>query len=180
MKFRDQVKDWFILLQKEICDGLEKVDGSGIFDSESWTRPEGGGGKSNSMVGGSLIEKGGVNFSSVEGPLPAALEKSFGVNQVHFYATGVSLVIHPFNPYAPIIHMNVRYFEMDGGRAWFGGGIDLTPHYIDPEDALFFHHSLKRVCDRFDSQYYEKYKKWADDYFYIGHRKETRGIGGIF
>lgn len=180
MKFRDEVKNWFIQLQGEISKELEIEDGLGKFNSESWTRTEGGGGKSNTLVGGKLIEKGGVNFSAVEGPLPKALEKSFGVQEVNFFATGVSLVIHPINPFIPIIHMNVRYFEMDGGRSWFGGGIDLTPHYIVQEDARFFHQSLKNTCDRFDSSYYDRFKKWADDYFFISHRNETRGIGGLF
>jgi len=179
-EFKEEVKDWFIGLQNRISEGLSQADGKGKFVSENWNRPEGGGGKSNTLSQGNLIEKGGVNFSAVEGPLPGALEKSFGASGAHFFATGVSLVLHPANPWIPIIHMNVRYFEMDGGRKWFGGGIDLTPHYINPNDARFFHQSLKNTCDLFDNQYYPDFKKWADDYFYIPHRKETRGIGGIF
>jgi len=99
---------------------------------------------------------------------------------VDFYATGVSIVLHPHNPWVPIIHMNVRYFETSDGTWWFGGGIDLTPHYIIKEDAHFFHSSLKAVCDKHHASYHSRFKKWADDYFYIPHRKETRGIGGIF
>jgi coproporphyrinogen III oxidase len=97
-----------------------------------------------------------------------------------FYATGVSIVLHPYNPMVPIIHMNVRYFEMSNGVSWFGGGIDLTPHYVDEEDARFFHRHLKQVCDQHNPAYYPRFKTWADDYFYLRHRQETRGIGGIF
>ena len=97
-----------------------------------------------------------------------------------FFATGVSIVLHPHNPHVPIIHMNVRYFELNTGEYWFGGGIDLTPHYIVPEQAVLFHERLKAICDQFDSLFYPKFKPWADEYFYIPHRKETRGIGGIF
>lgn len=180
MNFREKVSDWFIQLQSSICFELEKCDGKGLFETQSWDRPEGGGGKSRIITHGALIEKGGVNFSAVNGRLPVALEKSFGVQDTQFFATGISIVLHPGNPWTPIIHMNLRYFEMDGGKSWFGGGIDLTPHYIDKEDASYFHSQLKAVCDRFDPYYYPKFKKWADDYFYISHRQETRGIGGIF
>ncbi|MEL7160421.1 MAG: oxygen-dependent coproporphyrinogen oxidase, partial [Bacteroidota bacterium] len=100
--------------------------------------------------------------------------------ETSFYATGVSIVLHPRNPHVPIIHMNVRYFELDGGRFWFGGGIDLTPHYVVAEQAAWFHRQLKDTCDRFDPAYYPKFKTWADDYFYLPHRQETRGVGGIF
>jgi len=102
------------------------------------------------------------------------------LSEADFYATGVSIVIHPNNPWVPIIHMNVRYFEMSNGTCWFGGGIDLTPHYINIDDAKYFHQSLKKVCDRHHAEFYPKFKKWADDYFYIKHRQETRGVGGIF
>jgi len=180
MEFREEVKNWFLTLQDAICNELEQIDGSAQFISEIWNRPEGGGGKSNSITNGRLLEKGGVNFSAVEGALPKSLEKAFGVENVNFFATGVSIVIHPINPHMPIIHMNVRYFEMDGGRSWFGGGIDLTPHYIIREDAHFFHQFLKETCDRYQPEYYPKFKEWADQYFFIKHRNETRGIGGIF
>jgi coproporphyrinogen III oxidase len=103
-----------------------------------------------------------------------------GVQAKTFFATGISIVIHPQSPMVPIIHMNIRYFEMSDGTKWLGGGIDLTPHYINDEDARFFHNELKKVCDKHSSDYYPKFKKWADDYFFISHRNETRGIGGIF
>jgi len=178
---------WLKNLQNNICAALEKADGGAKFGTEEWTRPEGGGGITKIIKEGNVIEKGGVLFSAVEGIAPdflmlekehSTLEKSD--EKPKFFATGVSIVIHPSNPMVPIIHMNIRYFETSNGRRWLGGGIDLTPHYIVEEDARFFHHSLKNVCDKHHADYYPKYKKWADDYFYISHRKETRGIGGIF
>ena len=144
-----------------------------------WNRKSGGGGRTNIIQDGAVIERGGVNFSAVHGQLPEKIAKKLRVPESYFYATGVSIVIHPHNPMMPIIHMNVRYFEV-GNQKWFGGGIDLTPHYINLEDAQFFHHSLKAACDKFDESYYPEFKKWADDYFFIKHRNETRGIGGIF
>ena len=127
-----------------------------------------------------MIEKGGVNYSAVHGPTPEKILSALGLEKSDFYATGVSIVLHPNNPWVPIIHMNVRYFEMSNGIWWFGGGIDLTPHIIVEEKAKSFHKILKQACDNHSSDYYPKFKKWADDYFYLSHRKETRGIGGIF
>ncbi|KKO89290.1 coproporphyrinogen III oxidase [Sphingobacterium sp. Ag1] len=167
-------------IQDEICQALEKLDGSARFEEELWEREGGGGGRTRIIQNGQIFEKGGVNFSSVYGKLPEAIKKSFAVEEDDFFATGVSIVIHPNNPFVPIIHMNIRYFELNDQIRWFGGGIDLTPHYIDEEDARYFHQQLKDVCDRHDSSYYEKFKNWADDYFYIRHRQETRGIGGVF
>jgi len=137
------------------------------------------------IEGGNVFEKGGVNFSHVHGKLPDVL-KSETRSAAFFHATGVSIVIHPVNPYVPVIHMNVRYFEMsdtpDGEPVdyWFGGGIDLTPSYVFAEDGQFFHRSMKTACDAHDSSFYPAFKKWCDEYFYIKHRKEMRGIGGIF
>jgi len=127
-----------------------------------------------------VIEKGGVNFSAVHGKLPESVRKAFKVDSEDFFATGVSIVMHPNNPFVPIIHMNIRYFEMDDQTRWFGGGIDLTPHYIIDTDARYFHHLLKQTCDEFDTSFYPKFKTHADDYFFIKHREETRGVGGIF
>jgi len=166
-------------LQDRICAGLEAEDGEGKFHEDLWQRAEGGGGRTR-IIQGRHIEKGGVNFSAVHGPMPEKIAKALGISEGKFYATGVSIVLHPINPHVPIIHMNVRYFEMNNGTWWFGGGIDLTPHYIVREDARFFHQQLKNTCDKHDASYYPKFKQWADDYFYIKHRKETRGIGGIF
>ncbi|MDQ1151007.1 oxygen-dependent coproporphyrinogen oxidase [Sphingobacterium zeae] len=167
-------------IQDEICQTLEKLDGSASFEEELWEREGGGGGRTRIIQNGRILEKGGVNFSAVYGKLPETLKKSFGVDEDDFFATGVSIVIHPNNPLVPIIHMNIRYFELNDQIRWFGGGIDLTPHYVDETDARYFHQQLKAVCDKHDSTFYGKFKKWADDYFYIRHRQETRGVGGIF
>jgi len=192
---KTEITSWLKNLQDKICNALERADGKSKFQEENWTRPEGGGGRSRIIKEGAVIEKGGVLFSAVEGDAPDFLftEKQHSVARAknnekkpQFFATGVSIVIHPQNPNVPIIHMNIRYFEManrageSGGVKWLGGGIDLTPHYIVEDDAKFFHRQLKIVCDKHHPDYYSKFKKWADDYFYIQHRKETRGIGGIF
>lgn len=169
----------FQVLQDDICRQLEAADGVGVFREDRWDRPGGGGGRAR-VIEGQHIQKGGVNFSAVHGPLPEKIGKALGLEQSDFFATGVSIVLHPKSPMVPIIHMNVRYFEMSNGGWWFGGGIDLTPHYVVPEDAVFFHRELKKVCDAYHPDFYPKFKTWADDYFYLKHRKETRGIGGIF
>jgi len=180
MTVKDQAEAWFKELQDKITSELEAIDGKGRFIEDSWTRNEGGGGRSRALTEGRLIEKGGVNFSAVHGKTPEKILKALNLSQADFYATGISLVLHPQNPWAPIIHMNLRYFEMSNGVHWFGGGIDLTPHYIKRDDAVFFHQQLKNVCDNHNPIWYKEFKKWADDYFYIDHRNETRGIGGIF
>jgi coproporphyrinogen III oxidase len=181
---KEKITEAYQLIQDEICSGLELTDGSARFQEELWQRDGGGGGRTRIIQGGSIIEKGGVNFSAVHGKLPETVKKALGVAEDDFFATGVSIVIHPNHPWVPIIHMNIRYFEMTGESGkdlrWFGGGIDLTPHYVIEEDARFFHAKLKQTCDQFQSEFYMKFKKWADDYFYIKHRDETRGIGGIF
>lgn len=177
---KNEITNRFRKLQNSICSSLEKEDGASRFIEDIWERPEGGGGRSRVIENGALIEKGGVNFSAVFGETPDNIKQAFGNASSGFYATGVSIVLHPKNPFVPIIHMNIRYFEMNDGNWWFGGGIDLTPHYIDREDASFFHRALKEVCDKHHDAFYLKFKKWADDYFFIKHRNETRGIGGIF
>jgi len=179
---KEEIEQFFLTLQDDICAGLEKADGKSAFKEDKWERTEGGGGRTRVIQDGAIIEKGGVNFSSVYGNCPDFLKQEAGIPQsetVQFHATGVSLVIHPNHPFIPIIHMNVRYFEA-GSMWWFGGGIDLTPHYIDKGEAAFFHKGLKKVCDEYGASYYNEFKKWADEYFYIKHRGETRGIGGIF
>lgn len=168
------------LIQDEICLALEQLDGKSKFVEELWDREGGGGGRTRIIQQGDIIEKGGVNFSAVHGKLPEPIKKSFGVEEDNFFATGVSIVLHPNNPHVPIIHMNIRYFELNEQVRWFGGGIDLTPHYVVPEDARYFHQSLKDVCDRHHPDFYRDFKAWADNYFFIKHRKETRGIGGVF
>jgi coproporphyrinogen III oxidase len=172
-------------IQDEICAGLEALDGNAVFVEELWQRDGGGGGRTRVIQHGNILEKGGVNFSAVEGLLPDTMKNALKVDQNDFFATGVSIVIHPNHPMVPIIHMNIRYFEMPAVGdnqpvRWFGGGIDLTPHYVIDDDARFFHSQLKAVCDKFSLGFYPRFKKWADDYFYIKHRNETRGIGGIF
>lgn len=170
-------------IQQNIVNAITTLDGGALFEEENWERPGGGGGRSKVLLNGALIEKGGVNFSAVHGKLPEAVKKSFGTTQDDFFATGVSIVLHPHNPWVPIIHMNIRYFEMqsdDKLLQWFGGGIDVTPHYVIPDHAKAFHQHIKSVCDESHPAFYPKFKTWADDYFYIKHRHETRGIGGIF
>lgn len=180
MSFKDSVVEAYQKIQDDICQGLALADGKGKFEEELWTREGGGGGRTRVFQHGNVIEKGGVNFSAVYGKLPEAVKKAFKVDSDEFFATGVSIVIHPSNPFVPIIHMNIRYFEMDEQTRWFGGGIDLTPHYVIDTDVRYFHHLLKKACDEFDSSFYAKFKKQADDYFFIKHRQETRGVGGIF
>lgn len=180
MPDRQEITHRLQQLQDDICAALTAADG-GQFVEDRWERPGGGGGRARVLMGND-IEKGGVNFSAVHGSLPAQAAKSLQLDSeaTDFYATGVSIVLHPKNVHVPIIHMNVRYFELDGGRYWFGGGIDLTPHYIVPAQAAYFHQQLKQTCDRYDTSYYPRFKKWADDYFFLPHRQETRGVGGIF
>jgi coproporphyrinogen III oxidase len=175
-----EVESTFRQLQKDIIDALEKADGSGVFRRDEWNRDGGGGGLTAILEHGAVIEKGGVNFSAVFGDLGKEASKSLGVDADRFYATGVSIVLHPKNPFVPIIHMNIRYFETDQGQYWFGGGIDLTPHYVNESDAHYFHGKLKSVCDRYNAGYYPEFKNWADTYFFLPHRNETRGIGGVF
>ena len=179
MHTKEAIAERFKMLQDYICIELELADGAGKFQEDIWTRAEGGGGRTRTIAG-KQIEKGGVAFSAVHGPLPDAILKSMQLEPGDFFATGVSIVLHPHSPMAPIIHMNVRYFETSGGRWWFGGGIDLTPHYVVPEDARYFHLALKSVCDAYNPHFYTQFKAQADDYFFIRHRNETRGIGGIF
>lgn len=178
---KEQVAGDYQEIQNEICRALEQCDGKAHFEEEVWEREGGGGGRTRIIQNGNIIERGGVNFSAVHGRLPQTMKKALNVEQDDFFATGVSIVIHPNHPIVPIIHMNIRYFEMpDSDVKWFGGGIDLTPHYVIEEDAYFFHQALKSTCDQYHPEFYQRFKLWADDYFFIKHRNETRGIGGIF
>ncbi|WP_207422663.1 oxygen-dependent coproporphyrinogen oxidase [Desertivirga brevis] len=177
---KEEIAADYQVIQDEICAGLEALDGGATFQQELWEREGGGGGRTRVIQNGNILEKGGVNFSAVYGQLPEAVKKSFKVEEDDFFATGVSIVIHPNHPLVPIIHMNIRYFEMNEDIRWFGGGIDVTPHYVYEQDARFFHQYLKEVCDHYNQEFYSRFKKWADDYFFIKHREETRGIGGIF
>ena len=178
---KETISAYFRDLQDAICQALETADGTGKFVEDSWERTGGGGGRSRVMQEGAVLEKGGVGFSAVWGDLHETTRRTMNLGEgVGFYATGVSIVMHPRYPHVPIIHMNVRYFELSNGDCWFGGGIDLTPHYVAEADARWFHQQLKSACDRFSPQYYPRFKPWADDYFFSPHRNETRGVGGIF
>ncbi len=166
-------------LQKEICRSLEIIDGKEIFEEDNWEKNIGYG-LTCVLRNGAAIEKGGVNFSFVRGEFTPQMEQLLGERANNYSVTGISSIMHPVNPLVPIIHMNIRFFSLDNGTFWFGGGIDLTPHYIDVAEASFFHGQLKEICDRYNEEFYTKFKRWADDYFFIPHRNETRGIGGIF
>lgn len=177
---REEIASLFMQLQDRICNHLETIDGKSQFIEDKWDRTEGGGGRTRIIQHGGVIEKGGVAFSKVHGTVTEAMQKQLGIEGTSFFATGVSIVLHPENPHVPIIHMNVRYFELNTGVYWFGGGIDLTPHYIIENQAKQFHQGLESICNKYDTSFYPKFKNWADDYFFIPHRNETRGIGGIF
>jgi len=177
---KEQIADQFKALQNTITQTLETADGKAKFKEDIWNREGGGGGRSRIIANGNIIEKGGVNFSAVHGRLPEKIKSKLKIECDDFFATGVSLIMHPENPHVPIVHMNVRYFELTDGNYWFGGGIDLTPIYIDKKEAADFHQALKAVCDKYTPDLYPKYKQWADDYFFLSHRDETRGVGGIF
>lgn len=172
-------------LQNTITSKLEEVDGSAKFQEDLWERPGGGGGRTRVIENGTVFEKGGVNISAVHGALPETMQKAFNVGDVDFFACGLSLVIHPKNPMVPTVHANWRYFEMydkQGTKvgSWFGGGQDLTPYYLFEEDAVHFHEVCKKACDKHNSEFYPKYKKVCDDYFWNAHRNEARGVGGLF
>lgn len=167
-------------LQSEICSRLEKTDGKSVFTNDNW-KSDIGYGHTMVLQEGDAIEKAAVNFSAVSGPVSDAMRRALNIGAGEtYFACGISSIIHPENPFVPIIHMNVRYFELNSGKSWFGGGTDLTPHYIDPQEAAWFHSELKQICDHYDPGYYMKFRQWADDYFFLPHRNETRGVGGIF
>lgn len=173
--------------QDMIGEAVERMDGRRLRQ-DSWTRPGGGGGISCVLQDGKVFEKAGVNISTVTGTLSSEAVQALKFNErtVHdgplpFYATGISVVIHPHNPFAPTVHANYRYFDLNDGEIWwFGGGSDLTPAYLIEADAIHFHHTLKHVCERYDPLFYPRFKKICDDYFYLPHRGERRGVGGIF
>ncbi|MBE9117783.1 oxygen-dependent coproporphyrinogen oxidase [Lusitaniella coriacea LEGE 07157] len=176
-----RVKEFMQQLQDEICTALEQLDAGNTFQEDSWEREEGGGGRSRVLREGNVFEQGGVNFSEVWGEqLPPSILKQRPEADGHgFFATGTSMVLHPRNPYVPTVHLNYRYFEA-GPVWWFGGGADLTPYYPFAEDAAHFHRTFKGACDRHNSHYYKVFKRWCDEYFYLKHRQEMRGVGGLF
>ena len=180
------VKTYLLDLQERICAALEQADGTATFREDSWDREGGGGGRTRVMESGAVIEKGGVNFSHVFGdklPASATAHRPELAGRT-FQAMGVSLVIHPHNPYVPTSHANVRFFvaEKEGEEPvwWFGGGFDLTPYYGNREDCVAWHQAAKDACDPFGDDVYARYKKWCDEYFHLKHRDEPRGIGGLF
>ncbi|RYY87580.1 MAG: oxygen-dependent coproporphyrinogen oxidase [Chitinophagaceae bacterium] len=172
-------------LQDRICTGLEAVDGKETFREDRWERPEGGGGRTRVIANGGVFEKGGVNTSIVFGDVTDTMRQALKIDGERWFACGLSLVLHPFNPFVPTVHCNYRMFELYDGKQvadrWFGGGTDLTPYYLFEEDARHFHGTYKEVCDRFDPAFYPAFKKVCDEYFVNTHRNnERRGIGGIF
>jgi len=173
-------------LQDDICAALEASDGKAKFIEDAWERPEGGGGKTRIIANGNVIEKGGVNTSVVNGEVTDAMRAQLKIDGAVWFASGISLVIHPYNPFVPTVHANYRMFELYNEKQevidrWFGGGTDLTPYYLFEEDAKYFHQTYKDACDDFDTSFYTIFKKECDNYFVNWHRnKERRGIGGIF
>ncbi|MPZ52732.1 MAG: oxygen-dependent coproporphyrinogen oxidase [Acidimicrobiia bacterium] len=165
--------------QINLCQGLAEVDG-GTFHPDIWTRDGGGGGDSRVLEGDGSLEKSAVLFSDVWGETPERLSESVAADSRSFRATGISTIVHPRNPHAPTVHANLRCFRLDNGEGWFGGGVDLTPFYLYEEDARDFHGALRAVCGRHPVADYAGWKKACDDYFFLPHRGEARGIGGIF
>jgi len=182
----DFVRNYLMGLQDTICNAFENLDGGDSFREDSWTREEGGGGRSRVMEGGRVFEKAGINFSHVHGAeLPASATATRPeLAGRSFQAMGVSLVIHPHNPYVPTSHANVRFFIAEKAGAdpvwWFGGGFDLTPYYGFREDAVHWHRLAREACTPFGEEVYPRYKQWCDEYFFLKHRNEPRGIGGLF
>lgn len=180
------VKHYLLALQDRLCAALEAADGQALFVEDDWQREQGGGGRTRVMTNGGLFEKGGVNFSHVYGanlpPSATAVRPSLAGRS--FSAMGVSWVLHPHNPHIPTTHGNVRFFIAEApGEApvwWFGGGIDLTPYYPYDDDILHWHRTAHNACQPFGEHVYADYKRWCDDYFYLRHRQETRGVGGLF
>jgi coproporphyrinogen III oxidase len=180
-KFAAYIRD----LQNTITSALEITDSKAVFKEDTWIRPEGGGGRTRVIENGAVFEKGGVNISEVYGKLPTSMQQYLGVAEANFFACGLSLVLHPKNPFVPTVHANWRYFELYNAKneivdSWFGGGQDLTPYYLFEEDARHFHNICKQSCDNHDPQFYPNFKKRCDEYFYNSHRAEGRGIGGLF
>ncbi len=167
-------------VQDSLCRAFEQVDGVGRFSVEPWERPGGGGGVTRILRSRGHVEKAAVNRSAVWGETPPRLSEVQASASRHFYATGVSIIVHPRNPHAPTFHANLRYFETDTGAAWFGGGADLTPVYLYREDAVAFHRALAEICGRHPIGDYPTWKRRCDEYFFLPHRGEARGVGGIF
>jgi coproporphyrinogen III oxidase len=180
------IEPYFLDLQERLCRGLAQAGETAAFQEDVWRRPEGGGGRTRVLADGSVFEKAGVSFSHVEGDRmpPAATVHRPELSGRPFEALGVSLVLHPHNPYVPTAHLNVRFFVAGKGEAdpvwWFGGGFDLTPYYGFVEDAVHWHRTARAACEPFGAEVHPRFKSWCDDYFYLRHRAEPRGIGGLF
>jgi len=175
----DRTREYLLGLQDRICAAVEAADGGGKFREDAWNRPGGGGGRTRVLAGGALFEKAGIGFSDVHGELRPEMARSLPGEGLAFRAAGVSLIFHPRSPRIPTVHANVRHIQR-GGHSWFGGGTDLTPHYVVAEDASHFHRTLRAACDRHDAGLYPRFKRWCDDYFFLPHRNEPRGVGGVF
>lgn len=182
----EEIKAYYLDLQDRICNELAEEDGKASFEEDAWDREEGGGGRTRVLTGGAVFEQAGVNFSHVHGanmPASATAHRPELAGR-QFIAMGVSLVIHPHNPYVPTSHANVRFFIATKENAdpiwWFGGGFDLTPYYANLDDVKQWHQTAKQACDPFGEDVYLRYKKWCDEYFFLKHRNETRGVGGLF
>ena len=180
------VKNYLLGLQENICTAFEQVDSKACFSTEPWTHIHGGGGITRTLSDGAIFEKAGVNFSSIQGDrLPAAAKEqhpSLEKTELPFTAMGISIVAHPFNPYVPTTHCNLRFFKTlsEPSAWWFGGGYDLTPYYPFQEDVVAWHRSAQSACKPFGDTVYPRYKQWCDEYFFLKHRNETRGVGGLF
>ena len=177
---KTKAENFFQELQDEICRKLAAVNRKESFKEDSWTHNNGGGGKTRILQNGAIFEKAGVNFSAVTSALTEKLASRLSVKPQKNFATGISLVVHPLSPMIPTVHMNLRYLELANGDAWFGGGADLTPYYLFEGDAKHFHQTLKSACDKHNPTSYPRFKRQCDEYFFIKHRGEARGIGGIF
>lgn len=175
----EKMESFVRALQNQICEALEAVDGSGKFQKVNWQRPGGGGGESRILNNGKVFEKAGVNVSAVHGDLPTSILEKMKTKESAFFATGISLVLHPHSPQIPTVHANYRYFEQPS-RSWFGGGADLTPYVMSPEDFKHFHSVNQKACMAYKPEAYAQFKKACDEYFFVTHRGETRGVGGIF
>lgn len=183
----DTVKNYLIILQQQLCQTFSDEDGQGKFQEDEWMRDDGSHGKTCVLANGAVIEKAGINFSHVKGdslPISAVVHRTELANALSYQAMGVSLIIHPRNPYVPTTHLNVRFIVTQTSNSdavwWFGGGFDLTPYYAFEEDCIHWHSTARIACAPFGADVYPRYKKWCDDYFYLKHRQEPRGIGGLF
>ncbi|MDK1018171.1 MAG: oxygen-dependent coproporphyrinogen oxidase [Actinomycetota bacterium] len=177
---RDELVAFYTQLQTDLCTRFAALDGTASFGTERWERSGGGGGTTRVLQGDGRLEKAAINVSTVWGPVPSKLSERLASRASEFFATGISMIFHPLNPHAPTMHANLRYFETDTGESWFGGGTDLTPYYLYEDDATLFHTALSDVCERHGIADYPGWKQRCDEYFFLPHRGEARGVGGIF